>query len=43
MEHSMKVILSVAVYLALVFALGMVMAMAAPRESYEQDGTDDDL
>jgi hypothetical protein len=39
----MKVILSVAVYLALVFALGIVMAFTARRESYEQDGVDDDL
>lgn len=39
----MKVILSVAVYLVLVFALGIVMALTARRESYEQDGADDDL
>ena len=39
----MKAILSVGVYLALVFALGIVMALTAPRESCEQESGDDDL
>jgi len=38
----MKAILSVGVYLALVFALGLVMALTAPRETCEQE-VDDDL
>lgn len=39
----MKVILSVAVYLALVIALGIVTALTSRRDSYETDGLDDDL
>jgi len=37
----MKAILSIGVYLALVFAIGIVMAMTAPRESREEMGNDD--
>ena len=40
---TMKVILTVAVYLALVFALGFVMALTAPREEREVSIPDDDL
>jgi len=38
---AMKAILSIGVYLALVFAIGIVMAMTAPRESREEMGNDD--
>jgi hypothetical protein len=37
----MKAILSIGIYLALVFALGIIMAMTAPRESPEQEIGDD--
>jgi len=39
----MKAILSVAVYFALVLALGIVMAMTMRRHGCEADGLDDDL
>ena len=39
----MKAILSVTIYLALVFALGIAMAAMAPRESCEQEVGDDNL
>lgn len=38
----MKAILTVAVYLSLVLALGIVMAVTAPPEAGEQDAADDD-
>jgi hypothetical protein len=37
----MKAILSIGIYLALVFAIGIVMAMTAPRESSEREMGDD--
>ena len=40
-SSTMKAILSIGVYLALVFAIGIVMAMTAPRESREEMGNDD--
>ena len=39
----MKAILSVAVYLALVFALGIVMALTAKRDEAEASIQDDDF
>jgi len=39
----MKAILSVAVYLCLVFALGVVMALTSGREECDGLGADDDL
>jgi hypothetical protein len=39
----MKAILSVAVYLALVFALGCVMAFTAKPDRGEPDGLEDDF
>lgn len=39
----MKAVLCIAVYLALVFALGVIMALPAPREGGISDGSDDDL
>ncbi len=37
----MKVILSIAVYLGLVFVLGIVMAMTAPRDGTELEKAED--
>jgi hypothetical protein len=37
-----KVLLSIGIYLAVVLALGFVLAMVAPRESLEHDPRDDD-
>lgn len=37
----MKVILSIAVYLGLVFVLGFVMAMTAPRDETELEKSED--
>jgi hypothetical protein len=39
----MKTILTVAVYLALVFVLGFVMALTARREEHEAPMMDDDV
>ena len=39
----MKAILSVAVYLALVFALGCIMAFTAKPEGCDADPTEDDF
>jgi len=39
----MKVMLSVAIYLAIVFVLGIVMSLTAPRESCEQKRVDDNF
>lgn len=39
----MKAILSVAVYLALVFALGCIMAFTAKPDNCGADGVEDDL
>jgi hypothetical protein len=39
--EAMKAILSVAVYLALVFALGVVMALTTPRADAELEKVDD--
>ncbi len=39
----MKAILTIAVYLALVFALGIVTALTAPREETDTPVTDDDF
>ena len=39
----MKVILSIAVYLALVFALGIVTALTIRRAESEPDGLDDEF
>jgi hypothetical protein len=39
----MKAILCIAVYLALVFALGVIMALPTPREGGLPEGGDDDL
>ena len=39
----MKAILAVMVYLALVFALGYVMALTAPRGEHEVPMVDDDI
>jgi len=39
----MKAILSVAVYLVLVFALGLVMAFTAKPETVELDRADEDF
>ena len=38
-----KALITVAVYLALVFALGFVMALTAPREEREAPMADDDF
>ena len=38
----MKAILCIAVYLALVFALGVIMALPAPQDGGLSDGGDDD-
>jgi hypothetical protein len=38
----MKAILGIAVYLALVFALGVIMALPAPSEGGLTDAGDDD-
>jgi len=43
MEPQMKAILTVSIYLALVFALGVVMAAMTPRESCEQEIGDENL
>jgi hypothetical protein len=40
---AVKALITVAVYLALVFALGLVMAMTAPREEREAPMGDDDF
>ena len=39
----MKAILTVAVYLAVVFALGYVMALTAPREERDAPRTNNDF
>lgn len=39
----MKAILCIAVYLALVFALGVIMALPTPREGGLTEGGDDDF
>ncbi len=36
-----KVLLSIGVYLCLVFVLGFFLAMMAPRKGFEQDLPDD--
>lgn len=41
-EPRMKAILSIGLYLCLVFVIGYVMAMTAPRETCEQENLDDD-
>lgn len=38
----MKVLLSVGVYLSLVFVLGWVLALTAPRQGWEQDTGDEE-
>ncbi len=37
----MKAILSIGIYLSLVFVIGYVMAMTAPRETCDQESLDD--
>ena len=37
----LNVLLSVGIYLALVFVLGFLMAVMAPRKGYERDFPDD--
>lgn len=37
-----KIILSVGIYLCLVFVLGFVLALSARREGYEQDLSEDE-
>jgi len=39
----MKAILCIAVYLALVFALGVIMALPTPRDGGIAGGCDDDF
>jgi hypothetical protein len=41
-EPGMKAMLSIGLYLCLVFVIGYVMAMTAPRETCEQENLDDD-
>ena len=36
-----KVLLSVGVYLCVVFVLGLFLAMTAPRQGFEQDRPDE--
>lgn len=43
MHPVMKAILCIAVYLALVFALGVVMALPMPREGGGPNGADEDF
>lgn len=38
----MKLLLSIGVYLGLIFVLGLVMAWTAPREGLEVDASEDD-
>lgn len=40
-EPRMKAILSIGIYLCLVFVIGYIMAMMAPRETCEQEKPDD--
>jgi hypothetical protein len=39
----LKLFLSVGVYLAVIFILGLVLAMTSPRAGFENDPTDDEL
>ena len=39
----LKLLVTVGVYLAVIFVLGFVLAMTAPRTGFENDPADDDL